>query len=121
MEQASTTTTAVVATSISVYGVATGVNYEVLIAGVAGGLVSLSFLPEMGLWQRLWTPFAATLTAGYTAPVGAHYLSSMLAGAPAQPMLVSCAFAVGVLTQFLIPITVRRLRRWAEGQPGTLE
>jgi len=107
MERTTQAANAVAATSIMLWGVATGLTYEVLLAGFAGGMVSLSFLDSMSTWRRIWTPVTATLTAGYTAPIAAHYLASGLAGVNHLALLVFCAFCVGVLTQSLIPALIR--------------
>lgn len=114
MYQTTDVPNAMVATTITIWGIATGLSYEVLLAGFAGGLVSLSFLDPMNIWQRIWTPVTATLTAGYTAPVGAHYLGKVLeADGERLGLLVFSAFAIGVLTQVLIPVTMKWVRRKA--------
>lgn len=111
MERTTQVTNAVVATSITLWGIATGLSYEVLLAGFAGGLVSLSFLPPMGIWRRIWTPVTATLTAGYTAPIAAHYLSSLLSDLDMLALLVFSAFCLGLAAQFLIPIALKRAQK----------
>ena len=119
MERTTQATNALVATSITLWGIATGLSYEVLLAGFAGGLVSLSFLPPMGIWRRIWTPVTATLTAGYTAPIPAHYLASMLSGIDMLASLVFSSFCLGLAAQFLIPIAIKRAQKKAEtiGEP----
>lgn len=114
MERTTQATNALVATSITLYGIATGLSYEVLLAGFAGGLVSLSFLPPMGIWRRIWTPVAATLTAGYTSPVASHYIASMLSGVDGLASLVFSAFCLGLAAQFLIPVLIKRAQRRVE-------
>jgi hypothetical protein len=105
-------TNAAVATAITVWGIATGLTYEVLLAGFAGGLVSLSFLGPLTIWQRIWTPFAATLTAGYTSPIWAYYLLKWLdRDMPALPLLVFSAFCIGLAAQVLIPVGLEWVRR----------
>lgn len=112
-------TYAVAATGITVLGVATGLSYEVLLAGFAGGLVSLSFLNPVGIWQRIWTPITATLTAGYTAPVACAW-GARLTGEPNHMrMLVFSAFVIGVLTQALIPMTFRLAHKKANTLGGS--
>lgn len=111
MERTTQVTNAVVATSITLWGMATGLSYEVLLAGFAGGLVSLSFLPPMGIWRRIWTPVTATLTAGYTAPIATFYLASMLSGLDTLAVLVFSAFCLGLAAQFLIPIALKRAQK----------
>lgn len=119
MDQPANVSNAVVATTITLWGVATGLSYEVLLAGFAGGLVSLSFIPPMTIWQRIWTPFTATLTAGYTAQLGAYYLNKTLdGGVNGLTLLVFSAFVIGVLTQVLIPAAMNWARRKAESMEG---
>ncbi len=119
MDNTGTVTNAAVATAITVWGVATGLSYEVLLAGFAGGLVSLSFIPPLSIWRRIWTPFAATLTAGYTAQIGVHYLDKLFdGGVSGLALLVFSAFVIGVLTQVLIPAAMSWVRRKAETIEG---
>lgn len=114
MDQTSNATNAVVATTITLWGVATGLSYEVLLAGFAGGLISLSFIAPLNLWQRIWTPFTATLTAGYTAPVLTYYMGGWVKGVDGLALLVFSAFVIGVLTQVLIPALMSAARRRVE-------
>lgn len=112
MDHTTNVSNAVVATTITIWGIATGLSYEVLLAGFAGGLVSLSFLGPLTIWQRIWTPFAATLTAGYTSPIWAHYLFKWLDGdMPGLPLLVFSAFCIGLAAQVLIPLGLAWLQR----------
>lgn len=113
MERTTQVTNAVAATSITLWGVATGLSYEVLLAGFAGGLVSLSFVDPMGLWRRIWTPVTATLTAGYTAPIASHYLGTLLDGVGGLAPLVFCAFLIGLVAQFVLPILIKRAQHRA--------
>lgn len=108
IQQSDQVANAVVATSVTIGGIATGLDFGVLLAGFAGGLVSLSFLPPMGLWRRIWTPVTATLTAGYTAPLAVHYLSGIAGDSVDHLALqVASAFGIGVLTQVGLPIFMR--------------
>lgn len=109
---ATTATAAVSATSIVVGGIATGLTYETLLAGFAGGLVSLSFIQPMGLWRRIWTPVTATLAAGYTAPVAVGYLARFVGDEVAPLSLrVFAAFGVGVVAQAAIPAAIQWTRQ----------
>lgn len=112
IQQPPDVTTAVAAASITIGGVATGLDYAVLLAGFAGGLVSLSFLPPMSIWRRIWTPVTATLTAGYASPVATYYLAQWV-GAPevAESFELFAAFATGVVTQFAIPAFIKIAQR----------
>lgn len=115
LQQSDTAQSAVVATGVTIAGVATGLDFGVLLAGFAGGLVSLSFLPPMGLWRRIWTPVTATLTAGYIAPVAVHYLSG-IAGESVDHLALQAAsaFGIGVLAQVVIPAAMRVAQRRAD-------
>lgn len=118
MDQTTGITNAVAATGITVLGVATGLSYEVLLAGFAGGLVSLSFLNPVGIWRRIWTPITATLTAGYTAPVAASWGARMIEAPNPLTLLVFSAFLIGVLAQALIPWAFRVAQKRADAMGG---
>lgn len=119
MDQTNSAANAIVATTITLWGVSTGLTYEVLLAGFAGGLVSLSFLGPMPMWRRIWTPFTATICAGYSAQIGAYYLNKLTEGqVHSLPLLVFSAFAIGVLTQTLIPLGIQWLQRKGQTYEG---
>lgn len=119
MDQTTSITNAVTATSITVLGVATGLTYDVLLAGFAGGLVSLSYLGPVGIWSRIWTPITATLTAGYTAPILGRLVEKWIAGQVDTPtmdqpgLLVFTAFVIGLFAQALIPVITERMKKKA--------
>lgn len=104
---------ALAATTIAVGGVATGLDYPVLLAGFAGGLVSLSFLPPMSVWRRIWTPVTATLMAGYTAPIGAHYLRQT-SDVDGTALELFAGFTIGLAAQFIIPVVIEAARERAK-------
>lgn len=124
MDHTSTAVTAAnaaVATSITVWGMATGLSYEVLLAGFAGGLVSLSFLGPMSIWRRIWTPFTATLTAGYSSPVWSYYLAKIVppdGNVNTLALTVFSAFTIGVMAQVLIPLAIRYAEKRAQSLEG---
>lgn len=97
---------AVTATGVTVLGVATGLSYEVLLAGFAGGLVSLSYSTPQGVWGRVWTLTTATLVAGYTAPLVVPLMGATEGGMP----LVSAGFLSGLFGQALIPPLAQRIK-----------
>lgn len=112
IQQPPDVTTAVAAASITIGGVATGLDYAILLAGFAGGLVSLSFLPPMSIWRRIWTPVTATLTAGYATPLATYAIAKWL-GTEEMPgsLELFAAFATGVVTQFAIPAFIKLAQR----------
>lgn len=69
MAEPSVTAGTVFATGLTVFGISTGLNPAVLIAGVAGGLWAQSYHPPTAIWRRLAMIAVASLLAGYLAPV----------------------------------------------------
>ena len=121
MDQTNSAANAIVATTITLWGVSTGLTYEVLLAGFAGGLVSLSFLGPMTIWRRIWTPFTATLTAGYSSPVWSYYLAKAVppdGSVSTLSLTVFSAFAIGVTAQVLIPLAIKYAEKWAQSLAG---
>lgn len=110
MNQTSDLTNAVTATGVTFLGVATGLSYDILLAGFAGGLVSLSVIEPQGIWRRIWTLTCATLTAGYTAPAIVPWLAK-LSPSEAEVPVVFAGFAVGLAGQALIPVIIQRMKR----------
>lgn len=101
--------TAAAAATITVAGVTTGLSYEILMAGFAGSLASVSYLEGMSPWRRLWSVVTSTITAGYTAPVAGVYASGALSivETATTTMNVFVAFLIGVTAQVLIPAVMR--------------
>lgn len=115
IQQSDQAANALAASAVTIGGIATGLDFGVLLAGFAGGLVSLSFLPPMGMWRRIWTPVTATLTAGYLAPITVHYLSN-IAGDAINPLSLEAAsaFGIGVMAQVGLPVLMRITRKRVE-------
>lgn len=67
------------AAGLTVFGVATGLNPSLLIAGLAGGFWSLSYIPPMPAWKRLTTAALAALLAGWATPAIVAAVTSMSA------------------------------------------
>lgn len=110
MDKSTDLTHAVTATGVTIMGVATGLSYDILLAGFAGGLVSLSFIEPQGIWRRIWTLSSATLLAGYTAPVALAWIYTVSPeGADIPP--VFAGFCMGLFGQALIPQILQRARK----------
>ena len=75
---------------------ALGVKLASLVAGFAGGVVSLSFVRELTQLQAVLAVLTGSLCAGYLTPVMALYLPAVLP----EPTL---AFLVGLTSMNLIP------------------
>lgn len=119
MSQSADMPNAIAATGVTILGVATGLSYDVLLAGFAGGLVSLSFIEPQGIWRRVWTLTTATLLAGYTAPAALPWINSVSPEGAEIP-LVFAGFASGLFGQAIIPSVVHRLKKTL-GHPGTVQ
>lgn len=119
MDHATGPAHALAATTITIAGIATGLNYEVLLAGFAGALASISYLEAMTLFRRIGSLVSATLLAGYTAPVGATYVAKWLpAIADSLTPLVFASFIIGLLAQAIVPAVMRFIKRKGETYEG---
>lgn len=66
----------VAATGLTFFGVATGLDPAILIAGFAGGVWAQSYHPPMGILRRLALIVMASILAGYLAPAAAAAVMS---------------------------------------------
>lgn len=114
----STASIALAAGTITLSGSVFGVQYDALLAGFFGGLVSLSYLPPMSAWKIVGTVAGSALLAGFFAPVLAvaalHYFPWLL-GVGDFARLAGGA-ALGIAAQVLIPAGLRRLGSLVGGQ-----
>lgn len=76
MAEPSVTVGTALATGLTVFGVSTGLDPAVLIAGVAGGLWAQSYHPPTSIWRRLALICLAAILAGYLAPVATAFAAS---------------------------------------------
>ncbi|MBI3229538.1 MAG: hypothetical protein HYZ45_04935 [Burkholderiales bacterium] len=101
--------------AITVSGSIIGVQYDALLVGLAGGLISLSYLPPMPKLKVASTIFTSVMVAGFFAPVAeaivAKYAPWMNAG---NPLRMALAFALGICAQRLIPLLVS----WVQKKGG---
>lgn len=67
------------AAGLTVFGVATGLHINILIAGLFGGLWALSYQPPAGIVARVLFLLGSSLVAGYVAPVLASVAASAAA------------------------------------------
>lgn len=111
---ASTAGIALAAGTITLTGSIFGVQYDALLAGFFGGLVSLSFLPAASAFKIAGSVAGSALLAGFFAPIIAA------AGLNYFPWLhsvgdftrVASAAALGICWQALLPAVLNRLRAW---------
>ncbi|MDC8758589.1 restriction endonuclease [Janthinobacterium fluminis] len=115
----STVGIAIAAGTITLTGSILGVQYDALLAGFFGGLVSLSYLPAMSLPRIAGSVVGSSLIAGWFAPVlsvaAANYLP-FVAGAGESAIRIAAAAALGLCAQVLIPAAFAWLRRRGEPQ-----
>lgn len=76
-EPASSAAVISTAAGLTVFGVATGLNPSLLMAGLAGGFWGLSSMPPMPVWKRLATAALSALLAGWATPVIVAALMSL--------------------------------------------
>lgn len=112
MDRATSITHAAAATAVTIGGFATGLYYDVLLAGFAGALASLSYHGGMSIWRRMWSLVTSSLAAGYTAPAFATYMAQILPGMSSkdQGVLVFSGFVMGLAAQTLIPAAMETLK-----------
>lgn len=53
---------------LTLFGMATGLQPEILLAGLAGGLWALSYQPQAPAWKRVAVTVMAAIIAGYLTP-----------------------------------------------------
>lgn len=74
-----------------------GVKFAALVAGFAGGVVSLSFVKELSARQAVLAVFTGAVTAAYGTPLVVNYFSI------AQPYENGAAFVIGLTAMNVIP------------------
>lgn len=110
--------TVIAAGTVTLSGSVFGLQYEALLAGLLGGLISLLYLPPMPALKVAGAVAGAALLAGFFAPVIAaaalHYFPWLQA--VGDFMRVACAAALGLGAQVLIPACLKRLRAVVGGK-----
>lgn len=75
-----------------------GVKFASVIAGFAGGVVSLSFVKQLTAAQAVLAVFTGTVTANYGTPIVLHYISGI------SPELHNgIAFCLGLTAMNIVP------------------
>lgn len=121
-EPAASTTTGIALAfgTVSISGAFLGIQYETLLAGFFGGLVSLSVLPPMSNLKTVWSVVGSAFLAGYFAPICATWA---LVGAPwlvplADLVRLACAVVIGICWQPILPVCIDRFRSWIGTKGG---
>ncbi|HJV54315.1 MAG TPA: restriction endonuclease [Noviherbaspirillum sp.] len=114
----STAGVAIAAGTITLTGTFLGVHYDALLAGFAGGLVSLTYLPAMPRSKIAGTVAGSSILAGYFAPViaaGAQHYFPWLE-AVGDFMRLASAAGLGVSAQAVIPAALNWVRKQGGAQ-----
>lgn len=110
----STVGIAIAAGTITLTGSILGVQYDALLAGLAGGLVSLSYLPPMR-WSRIASSVAgSSLIAGWFAPVASVTAGNyfpFISAAGESGIRIAAAAGLGLCAQVIIPAAFAWLRK----------
>lgn len=115
----STVGIAIAAGTITLTGSILGVQYDALLAGLFGGLISLSYLPAMTLARIAGSVAGSSLLAGYFAPLFALGVANYFpfaAAAGEAPVRLASAAALGLGAQVMIPAAFAWLRRKSGGE-----
>jgi hypothetical protein len=102
------------AAGVTLFGVSTGLDPSLLIAGFAGGLWAQSYSPAAHWLHRLAATALAAILAGYVTPAAAAVLaaSDTIKGAlPGQMLQLPVAVLVGLLAQRVLGPAIMRLAR----------
>ena len=93
-----------------------GVKYAALVAGFAGGVVSLSYGRELTRLQSAMAVLSGSLVAAYGTPIAVHYLDLGVG----SPLENGIAFGLGLTAMNIIPGVLTLADRWGRnpGLPG---
>lgn len=108
----STVGIAIAAGTITLTGSILGVQYDSLLAGLAGGLASLSYLPTTTIVRTAGSVASSALIAGWCAPFAVLAVANFLPSAAGEPaMRIAAAGVLGLCAQVIIPAAFAWLRR----------
>lgn len=102
---------AVATGAVQVTGVILGLQYDLLLPGMLGGLIALSFADPTTRTRMAISVFTSTIMAAYGAPVMAAVLPAFFAffDRVNQATLDSaCACCIGIAAQTLAPVVLGR-------------
>ena len=100
--------------AITLTGSIFGLQYDALLFGLFGGLISLMHLQPMGLLRLAATLGSASLLGALFGPAAIAAAASSwgwVAAVPPQASRLAAALAVGLFAQALIPIALAWLER----------
>lgn len=83
-----------------------GVKYASVIAGLAGGIVSLTYLRNLTKWQAALAVITGAAVAGYGTPLAVHFVSYFF-GSVSIEAESSLAFLLGLISMNVVPGIMR--------------
>lgn len=118
---ATATTAAVTATGLTLFGLHTGLDPILLLAGLAGALMELSYGEPRPPWRRLTGIVSASLLAGYLTPAAVAIVrvkSLLPEGIAEEVILPAAAATIGFLSYRVIgPAILRIANKFAMDPP----
>jgi hypothetical protein len=114
MAEPNTTVAGLAAAGLTFFGVATGLDPALLIAGFAGGVWGQSYQPSTALWRRVILVILSSIIAGYMSPAISAMAMGVgnLGGAMSAPMLqLPVALLVGLVAHKALGPAVMRVTR----------
>jgi 4-hydroxybenzoate polyprenyltransferase len=103
---------AVASAGLALFGVNTGLDPVLLIAGLAGALMELSYGEPRPAWRRLTGVVSAALLAGYVTPAAmaiGHVKSLLPEGITEDAMMPAAAASIGFLSYRVIGPAILRV------------
>lgn len=97
-----------------------GVKYAALVAGFAGGVISLAFLRELNRAQMVLAVLAGSACAGYLTPVAIPMLARAVGIEPTPALENAAAFLLGLTSMNLIPGLMRLSEIFRRDPAGAL-
>lgn len=91
---------AVSATGLTILGISTGLQPDILLAGFAGGLWALTYQPPASAFRRVAATLGSAVVAGYLSPIAVLVLRGALPGDVSKEIAqTSFGLLIGLLSQ----------------------
>jgi len=101
---------AVSATGLTLLGISTGLQPDILLAGFAGGLWAITYDPPAPLFRRAAATLGSAVVAGYLSPIAVAVLHSALPGDLSREIAqTSFGLLIGLVSQRVIGPAVLRI------------
>lgn len=101
---------AVSATGLTILGISTGLQPDILLAGFAGGLWALTYQPPATLFRRAAATAGSAVVAGYLSPLAVAVLRSAIPGDLSREIAqTSFGLLIGLVSQRVIGPAVLRI------------